>query len=601
MNDMVRTRSDELALSQGCYYDLAAAERVRTFFRKFLRHSKGQFANQPFELLDWQWHNIIAPAFGWMRPDGTRRFRRMGIAIPKKNGKSALLSGLGLYLLIGDGEPGAEVYTAAADRNQASIIYNEACAMVRKSPALLKRLRMAPSRKELYNEESSLLYRALSADAKTKDGLNIHGLLFDELHTQPNRDLWDALKYGGAMRRQPMYVWISTAGHDRHSLCFEEWEYCRKIQSGQILDIETLAYICEPDKTDDWRDEATWKKVNPSYGKTINESSFRADYERATQSLTEENSFKRYRLNIWTRTETEWVSMMKWEVCKREYDESDLQGQHCIAGLDLANVTDIAAMVLVFRNTQREYQILPYFWLPKDAIKRREFANRYRLDNWCGQYIRTTDTPTIDYHVIRRDINELATKFNIDEICIDQWNATQVATDLESDGFDVTLSRMSYYAVSPATKECEKLILDGKLIHNGNPVLTWMLGNVLIETDAAGNVKPSKRKSAEKIDGVVALILAIARYLVLVSKVSKYEKQGMSAYSRAGLETARRYRYVIDGVEGELMAYPSCVARDVCIRAEKDSLANLKWVWTDDRNATCDGHTIHVTEMVPEC
>ena len=526
----VRTKSDEVAIDRGCWFDQAAVDRVRYFFERFLRHSKGSdFAGKPFVLLDWQYDRVIAPAFGWKMPDGTRRFRRVGVAIPKKNGKSTLLSGVGLFMLMGDGEPGAEVYSAAADRDQASIIYEEAANMVDASPALLRRIRVLRSKKLLVHGASRSLYKALSADVPTKEGLNIHCLLFDELHAQKTRDLWNTLRYGFASRKQPMLWWISTAGVDQESVCYEQWQRAKAVQESREIDISLLPYICEASDEDDWKSEDVWRRVNPSYGQTISTRDMREGCDEAVALPANENNFKRYRLNIWTRQTVRWIPTDRWRALARKIDWSKMRRQPCRLGLDLAATTDIAAASLLFPR-QRGYRLLTRFWVPAAALVARVRENKTRLDEWVRRgFVKVTDGDVLDYDVIRKDINDMADEFKVMDVSIDPWNATQLAVQLAGDGLDVQFVRTGFLSISAASKEFEKLILGGMIEHDGNPVMDWMIGNVAKEDDASGNIKPSKRRSAEKIDGVVSTIIALARHIAAVpQRPSKYETQGLT-------------------------------------------------------------------------
>ncbi len=341
-------KADEVAVANGCYFDEAAADRVVQFFRRFLRHSKGQFAGKRFEPLPWQRDSILRPLFGWKRADGTRRFRRAYVEVPKKNGKSTLCAGLALYLAIGDGEPGAEVYSAAADRDQASIVFGEAVHMVEASPALLARLEVVRSSKRIVHSRSRSLYKALSADVATKEGLNIHGLIFDELHAQPNRKLWDTLKYGGAARRQPLFISITTAGFDRTSICWEQHCYAKSVLEGTVEDDSFFAFIAGADEKDDWKSPETWRKANPSYGDVLSVSSFEDDFKDALGSPVKEAAFKRYRLNIWTDQAVQWLPMDRWDRCDAFPDPAELGGAECYGGLDLSTTTDVSAFCLYF-------------------------------------------------------------------------------------------------------------------------------------------------------------------------------------------------------------------------------------------------------------
>jgi phage terminase large subunit-like protein len=527
---LIRNKSDEAAIDAGCWFDHGAADRVRFFFSKFVRHSKGTFAGKKFELLPWQWDRFIEPLFGWKMPDGTRRFRRAGIAIPKKNGKSTLLAATGLYLLAGDGEPGAEVYSAAADRKQASIIYDEAANMVEASDGLSKFIRLRRATKSMEFTLQHSRYEALSAEVNTKEGFNAHAVLFDELHAQPTPDLWNVLRFAGAARRQPLLIWITTAGVDRESICFLQWKIAKDIQESRAVDISFLPLIYEAGEKDDPWSEETWKKVNPSYGITISRRDMKEAAEEARANPALENTFRRYRLNQWTRQESRWIAVEKWDACRAIYSERDLRKQKCWTGLDLATTTDLNAFILLFKPGPK-YRVLPYFWCPEAALRGRERTNRTRLDHWAQKgLIKLTRGNCVDYAVIRKDINDLADDFRLREIALDPWNATSLATDLQADGFRVEYVRQGFQSIGSATKEFEKLVLGGLLEHPGNDVLDWMFGNVAIEQDAAANIKPSKKKSSEKIDGISALITALARAIKQQQpKKSVYENRGIQS------------------------------------------------------------------------
>lgn len=509
--EWTRSPADEQAVKEGCHFDLKAAERVRTFFAKFLRHGKGEWAGQPFTLLEWQWRDVIAPLFGWKRPDGTRRFRRAGIWVPKKNGKSTLCAGISLYLLLGDGEAGAEVYSAAADREQASIVFREAATMVRASPGLASKLTIVDSTKVISFLRQASWYKALSAEVATKEGLNIHGLIFDELHAQKTRELWDCLTYGGASRRQPLLLSISTAGYDRSTIGHEQYRYAKSVIDGTITDSAFFAYVAEADESDNWADPAVWRKANPSFGVTIKADQFESDCKEAQASPAKENAFRRYRLNQWTEQDVRWLQMERWDACSGPADRDDLAFRECYAGLDLASTTDLCSLVLLFPDGEG-YIVLPFFWAPEQACKRRERENKTRLDVWAREgHLELTPGDVLDYDRIRARINELSETYNIVDLAIDRWNATQLATQLQGDGLEVVMYGQGYASMSAPTKELEKLVLAGRLAHGGHPVLRWNASNVTVEQDAAGNLKPSKRKSSEKIDGIVATIMALGR------------------------------------------------------------------------------------------
>lgn len=489
-----------------------AANRVCEFFERFLQLSKGVWAYQPFRLLEWQRTELLQPLFGWKRPDGARRYRIGYVEIPKKNGKSALCSGLALYLASADGEPGAEVYNAAADRLQAEIVFNESRNMIRSSPQLSKYAIITDSKKRIDFPATNSFIRVISSEAYTAEGLNIHGLIFDELHAQKTRELWDALRYGGAARRQPLLLSITTAGWDTASICFEQHEYAKNILSGVIEDDAFFPLIYSAGKEDDITAPETWRKANPSLGETIQESDMSQAAQEAAASPAKASTFKRYRLNIWTENAVSWMSLNSWDDCAAEIDPEAWAGCECYAGLDLSKTTDLSALVLVFSDGE-EYTILPYFWCPEDCAKDRDTRNRMNYMQWGREgYIELTPGNTIDYRFIRKRINEIAKKYRLIDIGYDPYNASHIAQELqEEDGIVMVEMRQGAATMNEPSKEFERRVLAKTIRHSGNPVMRWMVGNVTIRVDANENIVPDKKKSAEKIDGVVATIMGIGR------------------------------------------------------------------------------------------
>ena len=532
MDRWVRTRSDEAAVDQGCWFDLAAADRVRTFASRFLRHSKGRWAGKPFEFMDWQWDRFVAPLYGWKRKDGTRRFRRAGCGVPKKNGKSTMLAALSLYGLVGDREMGAEVYSAAADRDQASIIYNEAANMVEASPALHSVLKVRKANKTIRFPRTKSVYKALSAEVPTKEGLNISMLVMDELHAQARRDLWDALRYGGISRAQPLLVWITTAGVGRAGLWWEQWQHAVAVQESSEIDTEFLPLIYETQEGEDWTDEAVWRKANPSFGVTMTVDDFRSDCDEAKRNPLEENRFKRYRLNMTVGQSTRWMPMARWQACSRLPPPGKRQ---CVLGLDLASTTDfVAAVNLDLPKVDDLGKVLdpmratPYFWLPEEALERRDRSLQDRIRSWARSgELRLVPGAAIDYDQLIEELAVLARVHGFREVAIDPWNATHVASKLKAVGLRVKYVRQGYVTLSTPTKELLRRVLSRDLVHSSHRVLDWMMGNALVRTDPSGNVKPDKERSTEKIDGVSALVTALAYVLADTKLPSKYEKQGL--------------------------------------------------------------------------
>jgi len=495
------------------HYDQAKADRAVRFIEN-LRHTKGQWAGQRFWLLPWQ-ERIVRDVFGVVTEEGYRQFRTAYVEIPKKNGKSELAAAIALYLLYADNEPSAEVYGAAADRQQASIVFDVARRMVEMTPALLKRSKIMAAGKRLVNYNNAGFYQVLSAEVGTKHGLNVSGLVLDELHTQPNRNLVDVLTKGsGDARTQPFYFLITTAGTDRNSICYEYHSKAADILEGNRIDPSFYPVIYGLDDGDDWNEEANWYKANPSLGYTIKVDRVRDAYHEALQNPAEENVFRQLRLDQWVGSTVAWIPEHIYDRGAREIDMVSLRGRDCYCGLDLSSTSDITAFVMVFppRDAAEDYIVLPHFWLPRETLNLRVRRDHVPYDVWEKQGLfHVTEGNVVDYNFVRKTINELGEQFHILEIGVDRWNATQLITDLEGDGFTMIPIGMGFKDMSPGMKELYKLLLEGKINHGGNPVLRWMAGNVVAEVDAAENIKPSKKKSTEKIDGIVALIMGLDR------------------------------------------------------------------------------------------
>ena len=522
MNDetakWVRTKSDAAAVAGGCYFDLAAAERVREFLRRFCRHSKGRdFAGKPLELLPWQWNDFIAPLFGWKMPNGLRRFRRAYLEVPKKQGKSTLLAGLALYLLTKDGEGGPEVYIAAKDKSQASIIYGESAHMVEQSPALKDELQTVKSQKRIDYPDKMGFVQALSADVPTKDGLNASAVFFDELHRQTDTKLWDILIYAGASRAQPLQISITTAGDDEESVCWEQHDYAAKVRDGLIEDISFLPVIYAADETDDWKAEATWAKANPSLGVTVSVEEMRQACRDSEATPRTQARFKRLRLNIWPKQGNRWIPMVDWDACQDEAVGAELEGRECYAGMDLGSTSDLSNLLLLFPEDDG-YSILNFAWCPKDSATERDHKGLLpSYAPWAESgLIRLTDGNVMDYDRIRADIrDDIGKRFKILDIGYDAWAATQIVNELGGDGFKLTPIRQGYPSLSAPSKELERLVAGHMLRHNGDAALRWMVGNAYVEEDVNENIRPVKGKNKQnKIDAVLCLVMALARATV---------------------------------------------------------------------------------------
>jgi len=500
-------------MAEDSHYDKAAADYAVRFI-ECLAHTKGTWAGKPFELIDWQ-ERIIRDLFGVLKPNGYRQFNTAYIEIPKKNGKSELAAAVALLLTCGDGEERAEVYGCAADRQQAAIVFDVAADMVRMCPALNKRVKILTSQKRIVYAPTNSFYQVLSAEAYSKHGFNIHGVVFDELHTQPNRKLFDVMTKGsGDARMQPLYFLITTAGTDTNSICYEQHQKAQDILEGRKIDKTFYPVIYGAPDDADWTSPEVWKNSNPSLGETIGVDKVEAACESAKQNPGEENAFRQLRLNQWVKQTVRWMPMHKWDACKVDFDESLLEGRVCYGGLDLSSTTDITAFVLVFPPTDEDdhYYILPYFWLPEETLDLRVRRDHVPYDLWQRQgYLMTTEGNVVHYGFIENFIDELGTRFNIREIAFDRWGAVQMSQNLEGLGFTLVQFGQGYRDMSPPTKELMKLTLEQKIAHNGHPVLRWNMDNIFIKRDPAGNIKPDKEKSTEKIDGTVATIMALDR------------------------------------------------------------------------------------------
>jgi phage terminase large subunit-like protein len=502
-------------------------------FIKNLKHTKGRWAGIRFNLLPWQEHDIVRPLFGILRPDGYRQYNTVYVEVSKKNGKTELGSAIALLLLSADGEVGAEVYSAAADKDQATLVFRPAAAMVRGDKVLKKHLKVLDSSRRIVDYKMGSYYQVLSSDVPTKHGLNVHGVIIDELHAQPNRNLYDVLTEGsGDARTQPVFLFLTTAGYDKHSICWEVHEYAIKVRDGIIEDPTFLPVIYaaadeEEWDTVDWTDEKIWRRANPSLGETIDIERLRAACKKAQEVPALENSFKRLRLNIWTAQETKWLPMTAWDATGGIVDPSKLKGEECYGGLDLASSIDIAAFVLNFPG-ENGHIWLPFFWIPEENIAERVKKDRVPYDMWVKQgLIRTTSGRVIDYRVIREDIVKLGDMYDIREIAFDRWGAIQITQDLTDEGFTMIQFGQGMASMAAPTKELLAVVLQERLIHGGNKVLRWMASNMMVKEDPAGNVKPDKAKSSEKIDGIVAGIMALARGMLHVPTESVYESDGM--------------------------------------------------------------------------
>lgn len=527
---------------RGLRFDIEAAQRAIDFFG-FLTLAEGQHAGKPFVLEPFQ-QFIVGSLFGWKGADGFRRFRTAYIEIGKGNGKSPLAAGIGLYGLVADDEQGAEIYSAAVTRDQARILFRDAENMVEASPGLRDRVERHVG--NLSVDLTHSFFRPVSSEHRGLDGKRVHMGLIDELHEHPTAMVVDKIRAGTKGRRQALIVLITNSGKDRHSVCRAHHEMSLKVLDGLIENDSWFGYVCQLDicaacradgktvptdgckQCDDWRNPKVWIKANPCLGVSVTEKYLREQISEAIAMPSKENLVKRLNCCIWTEQTTRWMPMAAWDQCNTPVRAEQLLGRPCYAGLDLASTTDLAALVLVFPDDEG-FLVLPYFWAPEERAEVRERKDRVPYLAWAKQGLLTlTPGNVTDYDVIRDTVKDLAERYQIREIAIDRWNATQLATQLQTDGATVCFMGQGYASMNAPMKELEKLVLGRQLAHGGHPILRWMAANVAAEEDAAGNIKPSKEKSGDKIDGIVALIMGLARAgLQQGTGKSVYEERGV--------------------------------------------------------------------------
>lgn len=525
----IRTWSDVEAVKQGCWFDLDAAEYAAAFFR-LLRHTKGTFAGKPFVLMPWQRFDLIMPLFGWKRADGYRRFEHGIIEIPKKNGKSTLCSGISLLLLIADGEAGAEVYNAAADRAQAGIVFKDAFRMAERSPYLHPLLRYKESEKYIEHPASGSEYKALSADVATKEGLNCHGVIFDELHVQKNRTMFDTLVYGDSARTQAMFLSITTAGeYDPLSIGWEQHEVGRRNLEGGAgpgEDIAFFAYIRTviEGKNNEWQDEYWWYRANPSLGVALPVRKFARTAKEAADTPTKTASFKRYRLNIWVQAAQAAFNIHDWNAgaihmdthgfARQERLEEELKGRTCFGGLDLSAVSDTTSSVLWFPPDEEdgEHYLLTYFWLPEDNILELEQKSRAPYTHWAEEkWLRLTPGNVVDLKQIRRDLNEIHARFQPESWRYDPHRAVGLVTELtEEDDLPMAQFGQGFGWMNSPTVDFELLMKAHRIRHCAHPVMDWQVGNCQYARDGEDRVKIVKTRKEQrfKVDGPVSAVMA---------------------------------------------------------------------------------------------
>jgi phage terminase large subunit-like protein len=525
-------RSDSLAVSRGCYFDEARGRHAVDFIERFCRQSKGRWGGKPFVLLEWE-RSFVLRLFGWRLHDGRRRFKTAYLEVPKKNGKSTLVSAIALYLEVADGEKSPEVYLNAVDRDQASIVFDEMKRMVQASPPLASRFEVVDSRKIMLDAKTQGKIRANSADVAKQDGVNASAVIWDELHRQRDRELWKIFQYAGITRDQFLRVVITTAGESESGPWFEQREYSQRVEAGTVEDINHLGVVYAATEEDDLEDPDVWRRVNPSMGELFTVEDFASDFAKAKEEGPDElANFLRLRLGRIVGAARSFLTLEEWDRCN--LPTLPAGGRPSYLGADLSTVDDLTAVVLVVGDDAGGYDVLPRFFLPEKLAP--DLARKHRVPymRWAEMgLVDLTPGEVIDYgYVLRVVREEVLPGLDLRKVVSDPFNAYKLAIELrDEDGLPVEFLRQGFLSLSPPTKDLLRLVKSGKIRHGGNPVLRWMIGNVKKDEDAAGNIKLSKGKSRGKIDGLAALVNAIAGATISTSDESRersvYEDRGV--------------------------------------------------------------------------
>lgn len=522
----------------GKYNPERAASAVA--FLEMCPHIRGKWARGggTFKHLPWQLQ-VTQDVYGVLNKDGSRQYRTIYVEVPKKNGKTTWSATHANYLFKHDDEPGPEVYCAAYDKDQAGITFGTASAMLKRMAKIdvlaesYKTLRFQDYRKTVLDSSDEGLLRALEREARGQHGWNISGLIFDEFHTQRSPELWDVLQDGTISRFQPLTWIITTAGFDRTSPCWRLHEYARKVLAGEIEDptFYPVIYSAADEgqwEDFDWLDERRWIRANPSLGETVFIDEMRQRAKKAQEIPNEQNLFKRLRLNIWTQAETRWIPGAAWDNCTAPIVEESMVGAPAFGGLDMASTTDVASFVALIPRGEH-LVVVPRFWIPEETIAQRSRDNGVPYEWWAKSgLVVATPGNAIDFDAIERNIRtDFIERFRMQTVGYDQWNAEHMAQRLSKHDVEMVKFPQSFGSFNSPTRALLKLVLSQQLQHDGNAVLRWMMDNLMVSEDSNLNVKPNKQKSTEKIDGMVALIMAVGMWLHTEDGESVYETRGI--------------------------------------------------------------------------
>lgn len=487
------------------YFDKDAAERPIKFIEEFCRHVKGELTGQKMKLMKWEKDEVIRPLFGWKRKaDDLRRYRSLYLEVPRKNDKTTLSTAIMLYLLVADGEKGAEVYTAAGNEDQARISYGIAASMIESEPRLNSVLKCFS--RQIYYQKSDSFMRALSRESKTKHGFNAHGVIIDEVHIHEDEELIEALETSTGSRSQPLVIKITTAGIRKEgSPGWETHKHALKVKNKTIDDPTTLVVMYGADEDDDPFSSKVWKKANPGYGKSLKPYYIEAEANKAKIRPSKLNTFKRLHLNIWTGTLKDFIPDKVFRKIGREIDWGEYEGRQCVSALDLSKGKDFTCFTLLFEDNTFKTNL----YIPQENIHERK--NSAQILTWADQgFIKLTPGRTVDQDFIKADVMKAAEIYDLKCVAYDDWNTTKLVKELEDEGIQMVEVRQGYKTLSPATKAFEKMVLDEEIFHDNNPALIWQNSNVTLREDPAGNIKPDKQESTDSIDAIVTVVMCVA-------------------------------------------------------------------------------------------
>lgn len=527
VNDFSKQRTEEFPF----YFDEKSAGFAIDFF-SFLRHTKGRWAGQPVMLEPWQ-QFMIWCIYGWKRVDtGFRRFQIVYIEVARKNGKSTMFAGLGILGVMADGEAEAEVYSAATKKDQAKIIWDQACSMVKKSSDIKKHISLFQN--SIVVKSSGSKFIPLSSDTDSMDGLNVSMGLIDEYHAHKNDEMYNVLRSAMGSRDQPLLAIITTSGFNTASSCKREHDYVSQLLEGRQINENYFGIIYTLDKGDDWQDEQNWIKSNPNLGVSINIEGLRSQFNEARSRPSKINEFKTKRLNIWTNAYTRWILGEKWTKNVSDISLDNFKGRRCYAAIDLSTTIDISGYCLCFppEGNETKYSLFWKFFIPEEGLRDRSLKEDVPYDVWINKgYVVPTPGDVIDYDYIQDDLLKAAENFEIVELPHDPYNATQFINNLSSLGFTCIQFNQSIKSISPASKNFERMVLRNEIVVEENPVMDYMISSAEIYTDANQNIKvikPDRKSSNKRIDGVIMAIMALYRASVSedTDGPSVYEKRG---------------------------------------------------------------------------